>query len=79
MAVAASLPQIGTIVITALVDSINPCAIGVLILLISLMVGFKARGKLLTYGIAYIASIFSTYIPLFLFLYIFELAFLWIV
>ena len=62
MAVAASLPQIGTIVITALVDSINPCAIGVLILLISLMVGFKARGKLLTYGIAYIAAIFATYI-----------------
>ncbi len=62
MAVAASLPQIGTVLITAAVDSINPCAIGVLILLISLMVGFKARGKLLTYGLAYIAAIFVTYI-----------------
>ena len=35
MAVAAGLPGLGTVLATAAVDSINPCAIGVLILLIS--------------------------------------------
>ena len=63
MAVGASIPQIGTVVITAAVDSINPCAIGVLILLISIIVAAKAStGKLLKYGIGYIAAIFVTYL-----------------
>lgn len=39
--VEAVLPTMLTVVITALVDSINPCAIGVLILLISVMLATK--------------------------------------
>ncbi len=39
--VEAVLPTILTVIITALVDSINPCAIGVLILLISVMLATK--------------------------------------
>ena len=38
MVVEASLPQLGTVIVTAAIDSINPCAIGVLILLISTIV-----------------------------------------
>ena len=63
MAVAASLPKIGTVLIKAAVDSINPCAIGVLILLISLIVAAKtSKGKLLKYGLGYIGAIFVTYL-----------------
>ena len=39
--VEAILPTVLTIIVTALVDSINPCAIGVLILLISVMLATK--------------------------------------
>ncbi len=63
MTVAASIPKIGTVLITAAVDSINPCAIGVLILLISIIVATKAStGKLLKFGIGYIAAVFMTYL-----------------
>ncbi len=62
MAVAASLPTLGAVVITAAVDSINPCAIGVLILLVSILTAFHARKKLLTYGLAYIFAVFVTYL-----------------
>ncbi|MDP3917159.1 MAG: hypothetical protein Q8Q42_02620 [Nanoarchaeota archaeon] len=41
MAIEAGLPTTLTVVITALVDSINPCAIGVLILLISVMLATR--------------------------------------
>ena len=37
MVVEAGLPALGVVVMTGLVDSINPCAIGVLILLLSLI------------------------------------------
>ena len=63
MAVAASIPQIGTVLVTAAVDSVNPCAIGVLILLISLIVAAKSsKAKLLKYGLTYIGAIFVTYL-----------------
>ena len=39
--VEAILPTVLTVIVTALVDSINPCAIGVLILLISVMLATK--------------------------------------
>jgi len=39
--VEAVLPTVLTVIITALVDSINPCAIGVLILLVSVMLATK--------------------------------------
>ncbi len=62
MVVEASLPTIGTVVITAIVDSINPCAIGVLILLLSTFVVFrKSRRKILLFGILYISAVYITY------------------
>lgn len=63
MAVTASLPQIGTIIFTAAIDSINPCAIGVLILLISAVIARGDTGKtLLKRGLVYIAAVFVTYL-----------------
>ena len=62
MVIEAYLPQLGTILITGAVDSINPCAIGVLILLISLMMAMHTKRKMLTYGLAYIAAIYVTYL-----------------
>jgi len=62
MAVQAYLPTLGTIVATALIDSINPCAIGVLILLVSIMVVYKSKKELLLYGIVYIFFVFFTYL-----------------
>jgi cytochrome c biogenesis protein CcdA len=56
-----SLPTLGTIVATAAVDSINPCAIGVLILLVSTLMATKGKGKMLKIGSLYIFSIFITY------------------
>lgn len=61
--VIASLPTIGTMIVTALIDSINPCAIGVLILLISTLFGSaKSRGHLLKIGFIYIGAVFVTYL-----------------
>ena len=63
MAVEAYLPTIGTVVVTAAVDSINPCAVGVLILMISLMLSAKASTKrMLLLGGLYIFSVYVTYL-----------------
>jgi len=62
MAVGAYLPTLGTVITTALIDSINPCAIGVLILLISIMVAFKTKKEMMFYGFFYILAVFVTYV-----------------
>lgn len=62
MAIQAYLPTLGTVVATALVDSINPCAIGVLILLVSLMVVYKSKREILIYGFIYVFFVFLTYL-----------------
>ena len=62
MAVEAYLPTLGTIVATSAIDSINPCAIGVLILLVSVMVAFKTKREMLFYGFIYILAVFVTYV-----------------
>jgi cytochrome c biogenesis protein CcdA len=62
MAVESILPTLGTVVVTAAIDSINPCAIGVLILLISIMLAFKKKSQMMLYGFTYIASVMVTYI-----------------
>ena len=63
MAVEALLPALGTVVITAAIDSINPCAIGVLVLLISsVLAAAKSRHDLLKFGLAYIGAVFITYV-----------------
>ncbi len=57
-----NLPTIGTVVITAVVDSINPCAIGVLILLIStLLMLSHNRRRMLFVALIYILSIYIVY------------------
>lgn len=62
MAVSASLPQLGTIIVAAAVDSINPCAIGVLILLISTLVATsQSKRRMLYLGLVYIAAVYVTY------------------
>ncbi len=62
MAIEAYLPTLSAVVITALIDSINPCAIGVLILLISVMLAFKTKKEMLYYGFMYILAVFATYL-----------------
>ncbi len=58
----AGLPTIGTVMGSAVIDSINPCAIGVLILLVStLFASARQRKKLLKIGLIYIAAVFATY------------------
>lgn len=57
------LPTIGLVVTSAAIDSINPCAIGVLILMVSVILG-QGGGtkKLILNGSAYIFAIFTTYL-----------------
>ena len=62
MTVQTYLPTLGTVIGTALIDSINPCAIGVLILLASIMVVYKTKKELLFYGLVYIFFVFITYL-----------------
>ncbi|MBI4158822.1 GAP family protein [Candidatus Woesearchaeota archaeon] len=61
MVVEATLPTIGVVLVTALIDSINPCAIGVLILLVSTLLATKNKDKMLKIGLIYIAAIYITY------------------
>lgn len=58
-----ALPAISVVIGTALVDSINPCAIGVLVLLISTLLGLsKDRKKMLAVGAIYVSAVFVTYL-----------------
>jgi len=61
MAVEIALPTLTTVLVTALVDSINPCAIGVLILLISTLIVAKKKSEMFRIGMIYILSIYITY------------------
>lgn len=57
------LPTIGLVLTSAAIDSINPCAIGVLILMVSVIMGQGgSTKKLLLNGFAYIFAIFTTYL-----------------
>jgi len=63
VAVEAYLPKFITVVATAAIDSINPCAIGVLILMISVMlVGKQSTKRMLMLGSLYIASVLIVYL-----------------
>ena len=58
------IPTLGLVIGSAAIDSINPCAIGVLILMVSVVLG-SGKGsakRLLTIGGAYIFAIFLTYL-----------------
>ncbi|HIH43109.1 TPA: hypothetical protein HA246_05695 [Candidatus Woesearchaeota archaeon] len=61
MTVEASLPTIGAVLITAVIDSINPCAIGVLILLVSTLLATKKKNQLLSKGLLYIGVVYVVY------------------
>ena len=61
MVVELELPQLTTIVLTALIDSINPCAIGVMILLLSTILVSKKKSKMIKIGLLYVFAVFTTY------------------
>ncbi|MEX2012334.1 MAG: GAP family protein [Patescibacteria group bacterium] len=57
------LPTLGIVLTTAAVDSINPCAIGVLILMVSVVLGNQSSMKrLMLLGSLYIFAVFITYL-----------------
>lgn len=57
------LPTLSLILVSAAIDSINPCAIGVLILMVSVVLSGKGSAKkLLFLGGLYIFAIFITYL-----------------
>jgi len=56
-----SLPTLSAVLVTAVIDSLNPCAIGVLILLVSTLLVAKKKNQMLKIGLIYIFAIFVTY------------------
>jgi len=52
---------LGAIILAGIVDSINPCAFGVLIFLIISLLNLGSRKRALKYGLIYSAIIFVTY------------------
>ncbi len=57
------LPTLGIVLTAAAVDSVNPCAIGVLILMVSVVLGNQGSIKrLLLLGGLYIFAVFATYL-----------------
>jgi len=63
MGLEAHLPTLTLVLMTAAIDSINPCAIGVLILMISVVLaGQKGLSRLLLLGSLYIFSVFLVYL-----------------
>lgn len=63
VAVEAYLPTIGVVLLTGVIDSINPCAIGVLILMISvLLASGRSVSRMLLLGMLYILSVFAVYL-----------------
>lgn len=58
------LPSLGLVIVSAAIDSINPCAIGVLILMVSVILSNpkSTTRRLVVTGGAYILAIFLTYL-----------------
>lgn len=57
------MPPIPIFIGAAVVDSINPCAFGVLIFLLAYLTKTaQRRGKILLHGMAYISAVFFTYL-----------------
>ena len=52
---------LGSIIIAALIDSINPCAFGVLIFLLATMISMASSKRALKYGLIYTFVIFLVY------------------
>ena len=63
MAVEAYLPTFGIVTGTAIIDAISPCAIGVLILMLSVLLGSKKTvGRMVFLGLVYIGAVMVTYL-----------------
>lgn len=63
MGIESTLPTIITIFVTAAVDSINPCAIGVLILMVSVVLASgQSIRRMLFLGMMYILAIVAVYL-----------------
>lgn len=57
------LPTLITVITTAAIDAVNPCAIGVLILMISVIIASgSSRKRLILLGSLYVFSIFIVYL-----------------
>lgn len=57
------MPPIPILIGAAIIDSINPCAFGVLIFLLAYLVKTQAKKiKILTHGLTYILAVFATYL-----------------
>lgn len=61
MAVEAALPTLGAVIVTAAVDSINPCAIGVILLLVATLIKQDRKRDILKIGMIYITAVYATY------------------
>ena len=59
--VEATLPTLAAVLITAAVDSINPCAIGVALLLVATLVKQDRRRDILKIGMIYVTAVYITY------------------
>ncbi|MEX0617171.1 MAG: GAP family protein [Candidatus Woykebacteria bacterium] len=63
MGIEAHLPTLGVVVGSAAIDSINPCAIGVLILMVSVVLsGGGTVRRMLFLGSLYVFAVFVTYL-----------------
>lgn len=62
MGIEANLPTLGLIIGTAAIDSINPCAIGVLILMIAVILGRGTMRQMLFLGGIYVLAVMLTYL-----------------
>lgn len=62
MGIESNLPTLGLIIGTAAIDSINPCAIGVLILMIAVILGKGTMRQMLFLGGIYVLAVMLTYL-----------------
>lgn len=63
MGIEAQLPTILTVIIAAAIDSVNPCAIGVLILMLSVVLGSGGSVKRMVWlGFLYTSAVFTVYL-----------------
>lgn len=59
--VEATLPTFGAVLVTAAVDSINPCAIGVILLLVATLIKQDRKRDILRIGMVYVTAVYLTY------------------
>ncbi len=57
----ANLPTVSAVILTAAVDAINPCAIGVALLLVATMIKQGKRDRMILIGALYVFAVYMTY------------------